>query len=349
MQAAPRPPVPPTTSADAAPASREELGISAADLAHHITQMRRVVRRLGANRDHVADLVNDAFVVACRKPKSKRPDPADREGMSQWLCSIAKNITLRHLRKQQNAPDIVFEQEALENTPDASDTTFVLEEQTRLAIAFGGLDDMQRHLLVEHLIHDRGIRDLAAEQAMAPSTIFSRISATRRLLRKRLAQLDEVRPGRRTFALVPFLLVALFAREARARLEAAWRRLTRSAHRAPMRALLGMGAAALVLSSTPSPHPHAMPGSPGARACGPAASPLPPVHDGEAVEIARVPALVPSARPVPPRVPEVHENHEMPAPRKGRSALALYAENATKPAVPAAPGATLSRPGSSPK
>ncbi|MDC0742568.1 RNA polymerase sigma factor [Polyangium mundeleinium] len=337
MQAQHRPTARPTTSTD--------VVISAEDFAHYITQMRSVARRLGANRAHVADLVNDAFLVACSKPKSKRPDPADREGMSKWLCSIVKNITLRHLRKQRNAPDIVFDQEALENAPDPSGTAFVLEEHARLAIVFGELDDARRHLILEHVIHDQGIRDIAVEQAMAPSTVFSRISKALRSMRKRLVRMDEMRPGRRPpFALVPFLLIALFARDARARLGAAWQRLARMALRAPTRALLGTGAAALVLASTPSPNPHAMPGAPPARACASAARPLPPDHDGEAVAIPRVSALLRETPPLPRRAPDVHLNRGMPAPRKGRSALALYAENATKSVTPTAPGAALSRP-----
>ena len=337
MQAQHRPTAPPTTLAD--------VVISAEDFAHYIKQMRSVVRRLGVHHAHVADLVNDAFLVACSKPKSKRPDPADREGMSRWLCSIVKNITLRHLRKQKNAPDIVFDQEALENEPDASDTTFVLEEHARLEIVFGGLDDIQRTLVLEHVIHDQRIRDIAAEQAMAPSTVFTRISRSLRSMRKRLVRMDEMRPGRRSSALVPFVLIALFARDAHARLGAVRGRLAAwAARRSPMRALLGTGAAGLVLASTPSPHPHAMPGSIPARACAPAVRPLPPQHDGETIEIPRVSALLRKAPPLPRRAPEVHLNRGMPAPHKGRSALALYAENATKPAALVAPGATLSRP-----
>jgi len=332
--------------ADAIQTSGEQLGISVEDLRSHIETMGNLVRRLGAHRDHIADLVNDAFVVACGKPKERRPDPADRKAMRRWLCSIVKNITLRHLRRQQNAPDIVFEQETLENVRDGSDTFLFVGEFPRLAVVFHALGACEQRLVIEHVIHERCIRELAAEQDVPPSTVFSRISAALRSMRE---QLEEDERPRRVVVLVPFVFFVLFIREARAHIAAARRRLVASAGRAPMRALGSVGAAVVVLASPSSQDPSAMPGPISIRGHAVAEAHVPVPGEGGTIAVSRFrpPAVEePSAKQRARGAPRVDNP---PATKKGRSALAMLAENALKTPTGADPEALMTRPESKKK
>jgi RNA polymerase sigma factor (sigma-70 family) len=230
-----------------------ELGVSEAELRRYLKIMAALARRMSSDRQHVDDIVNDAFVVVCSKEKGERPDPKNEAAYLAWLCAIVywtvkTNVRrrARRSREQPTAPD------ELEDFLEGREDTSGVDLRGPLGVAFATLRADEIAIFEKHVLEGASLVDIAAARGEAYTAVHSRFHRSIGKLRRILiaAGLDPRAPGGRA-ALVPLVVFAFLAREARAQAGALWGRIKAALVRAPIRFAFSGGMAAAVLGFTP--------------------------------------------------------------------------------------------------
>ena len=196
------PPVDP--AADSAP----ELALGGpsplqAHFALHQARMRRLVRSLLRDEHAAEDIVQDAWVIALRKPPRVDPgDPADpvhggeSQALGAWFSRVAKNLALNSARSKQRRRDHehrVGEQRAVEGAEAAVSSEEIvgrLELQARLAASLETLDEPYCSLLRDHFLGEQTLASIARRDGVPESTLRSRLQTGLTALRSRLDSED---------------------------------------------------------------------------------------------------------------------------------------------------------------
>jgi RNA polymerase sigma-70 factor, ECF subfamily len=152
--------------------------------------VRYLIYLLG-RRDEVDDLVQETWLRVLERGRSYD----GRSRFEPWLFTIARNLTIDHLRRRRNLsldPEDDTEQGAAAQLPASDDPSpFVLaartEDSQRLAQSMQTLNFIYREVLVLRFQEDLSLQEVATVVGVPVSTVASRIYRGLRTLR---AQLD---------------------------------------------------------------------------------------------------------------------------------------------------------------
>jgi len=237
----------------------DTFSLDRADIRRLISVMRVRVRSVGVG-DHVdeMDIVQDAFLSAMRKRISDNLHFDDKNRFFAWMCRLAENEARPNAQSRQRrdfrwlVPD-----EVIEEVADTRDVSHIIDEQPSLRHAYAQLKPPQRFAVEAHVLEGKTFREIAEETGVPHTTIQSRVEAALETMRVQVESLDAHSPRRRkAVALVPFFLLGLIARSARATIGAACAWLLAQLRQSPKRLLVGAGSFAAVLATTPSGNTH---------------------------------------------------------------------------------------------
>ncbi|UQA58104.1 RNA polymerase sigma factor [Polyangium aurulentum] len=150
-----------------------------ADLcANHYAEMRLYVEQLGLPEGDCDDLVQQIFVVACRK---NAVIPESIPEQRAWLCEIAgplvrnhKLIERRQSRAREFAP-LPVSAEAMAMSPE--EITYAREA---LRVLFEGTTPEEQALVRRYLLEDATLDELAAEIGISRSAVWARVDTLRK-------------------------------------------------------------------------------------------------------------------------------------------------------------------------
>jgi RNA polymerase sigma-70 factor (ECF subfamily) len=138
----------------------------------HAPRLRMLILRLlGSRRSAADDLLQDAWVAACRGLGQYRGDAQ----FSTWLSAIAIRLVRRHLQWTIDAA-------ALEDG-EPSDHAASCVERLEVEQALARLTDAQRAVVVLHDIEGYTHEEIAASLGIAAGTSRSLLTRARRALR----------------------------------------------------------------------------------------------------------------------------------------------------------------------
>ena len=142
------------------------------------TELLRVAVHLSGDRHAAEDLVQQTFLVAI-----EHRDRFDGDcDVLPWLCGILAN-RVRELRRRAQGPGPAHRADA---TPDPADEAAASELRRATHAAIRTLPEPYRRVLIMHLEHDLGGREIAEADGCSPSTVRSQIHRGLDLLRKAL-------------------------------------------------------------------------------------------------------------------------------------------------------------------
>lgn len=161
-------------------------------------KIHAVAMRL-SGMDQADDVVMDTFLKAWQG----LPAFNGRASLSTWLCRIARNCALDHLRRacvrrtaslDDDEAGASYDLLADKQAPLPSDTAARAELQADILAAIGRLPRPQRQAIELRFIDDLSYAEVAAAAGVSLGTVMSRIfhgrAKLRRLLRHRYAELD---------------------------------------------------------------------------------------------------------------------------------------------------------------
>ncbi|MDC3956697.1 RNA polymerase sigma factor [Polyangium jinanense] len=227
-----------------------------------VERMVAHVHRIGLGAHvHGIDVVHDAFVTALGKPIEEQPSTHEWEEFVAWMCKLAQYAALSNLKPKRRRTYVSLAplgdlDERIAGTRDD-------EHDAAVRMAYHALPAEMRDIVGAHAVEGKTIREIAAETKLAPTTVFHRYSRGIGLLHTRLEFVEEA-PSRaigRSAIALPFLLLVLAARVARAAISSAFGQLRTSLARSPMR-VMGSVAVGAAIGMWPSGGtPQAMPGT----------------------------------------------------------------------------------------
>ncbi len=151
--------------------------------------VRYLIYLLG-RRDEVDDLVQETWLRVLERGRSYD----GRSRFEPWLFTIARNLTIDHLRRRRNLsldPEDDTEQGTAAQSPASNDPSpFVLaartEDSQRLAQSMQTLNFIYREVLVLRFQEDLSLQEVATVVGVPVSTVASRIYRGLRTLREQL-------------------------------------------------------------------------------------------------------------------------------------------------------------------
>lgn len=144
-------------------------------IVEQIPSLRRYACALTLDRDHADELVQDCLERAWDRFDSWQPGT----NLRAWLFTIMHNIFLNSIRKQNNAPPLVFLDEN-EVTAKTRDPMALRDLETGLA----GLSPDQRELIILAGLEQMSYQDISAILKIPVGTVMSRLSRSREKLRQ---------------------------------------------------------------------------------------------------------------------------------------------------------------------
>ena len=147
-----------------------------------------VLRRIG-DRQVVEEIVQDTLVRAWRH--ADRFD-ADRGALAGWLFTIARNLIIDQVRRQDARPRLVRVPDDDQQPPTDAEVERALEAW-QLAEALDELSDEHREAIVQ--VHYLGftVRETADKLGVPEGTVKSRLYYGLRALRLRMEEMGVVR------------------------------------------------------------------------------------------------------------------------------------------------------------
>lgn len=229
-----------------------ELGISREATLRYREAMITVVRSVGVDPAHVMDVVHNAFLLACRKPKAERPDPENEEAFGAWLNAVAKYAALTNRKDASRSREVPVPTEDIVRAIDATGAHVEhFEAKVDASRIFERLSRDDGSLLHEHFYEGTSIKELAAEHGIAWATMRERVDCVLERARMTVDKAARRSRHRRRIAAIPLALLGLVAREASAHVGSFWARLRGSLHRTPVRLIGSLGTAAAIFTATP--------------------------------------------------------------------------------------------------
>jgi RNA polymerase sigma-70 factor (ECF subfamily) len=145
--------------------------------------LRRFVERRLFRGDHVEDIVQQTFMRLHVVRDSYRAG----EPVRPWLCTIARNLVLDHLRKQQRRPEQSLDFTRYSAHEPRVEAQEIEEPNQALEAAFEHLSEITQHIMEEHFMQERPLVEIAEQLGENPSTIRVRLHRGCRKLRAQLA------------------------------------------------------------------------------------------------------------------------------------------------------------------
>jgi RNA polymerase sigma factor (sigma-70 family) len=140
----------------------------------------RTLRRHGVQARDAEDLVQDVFLVLCRRWSDY--DPA--RPLRPWLAGIAFKIAHRHHQAPRNREIPCEDLEATDERDSADEllAAWALRAQVRSALA--ALSEKYRRVLELHELDGVPVREIATSSALPLATVHTRLRRARALFAK---------------------------------------------------------------------------------------------------------------------------------------------------------------------
>jgi len=153
----------------------------------HYDAALRLARRLTGNRQRGLDLVQDAMVRALGA--WSRFVPESENAVKSWLMLIVTNTHFAQYRKDKfrakcradHHADIV--QAVFEKGEYPIVDTSLGDEVSE---AVGQLDPSNREVMIRYAVQEQTAKEIAAEMAIPPTAVYSRLQRNRDTLKKKL-------------------------------------------------------------------------------------------------------------------------------------------------------------------
>jgi RNA polymerase sigma-70 factor (ECF subfamily) len=169
----------PPRSSESAEALPEDLE---AIYAQHFDFVWRNARRLGVPEHALDDVVQDVFVIVCRRLTSFEA----RSSVATWLYGILVNVVNRHRRTHQRraaklppAGPTDFDDVPALGVPSPADVTAEREAAELLYTLLASLDEDKRQAFILIALEQRSPLELAEATGVNVNTIHSRVRAAR--------------------------------------------------------------------------------------------------------------------------------------------------------------------------
>jgi RNA polymerase sigma-70 factor (ECF subfamily) len=149
------------------------------------------VAHLAGPGPEVEDLVQEVFIIACRRLESFRGDAK----ASTWLYGIARNVVRNHrrlarLRKLLPFSDTHREEEIPSETP-AADHEIERRERERLVYEIlDGMSEKYRTVLILFELEGLAGRAIAERIGLEESTVFVQLHRARKQFLERLQKIE---------------------------------------------------------------------------------------------------------------------------------------------------------------
>src|SRR5262245_10304259 len=125
------------------------------ELLAHAGFARALARRLIADEEGAADVVQQAWSLAIERPPA--PGPRLRSWLAQLIRNLARNRRRADERRERHERDAARE----EATPSAIEVAAELEAQQRIAAALLRVDEPYRETLVRRWVRDEKPAEIA--------------------------------------------------------------------------------------------------------------------------------------------------------------------------------------------
>jgi RNA polymerase sigma factor (sigma-70 family) len=154
--------------------------------ARHSAAVRRFVRSLGISREDREDLVQQTFMMACRKNVKIPRTPA---AQLDWLCSSALRL---HEEQEQEAEHraAAFAEHAAIAAPHVPSPHEQISAREQLDKASTGLTPEERSLVLQNLLECKTIDELSPDLEIGRSAVWARIKKLRSRMRAALVSLQ---------------------------------------------------------------------------------------------------------------------------------------------------------------
>ncbi len=154
-----------------------------------LDKVRGVIYKIILNQNELDDLTQEAFIRAYRKFDSFR----GKSSFSTWVCQIAVNNTLNHIRKRKRivqADDFVLDNQT-SSPKERPDRAAIRGEHRGLVDkAIRKLPEHLRVVLVLTVIEDMETEDIAKACGCAKATIYWRLHKARKEMKRIMRELE---------------------------------------------------------------------------------------------------------------------------------------------------------------
>jgi RNA polymerase sigma-70 factor (ECF subfamily) len=161
----------------------------------HYESVYRFARHLSQSTVDAEDLVQQTFLIACRKLADLREASRTRS----WLFSITRNLFLKERLKHKERWDSSELEESLQGEQQHSETPEQLLEQRLeielLQVALAELPDAFRIPLLMYYFEDLSYKEIGEALDLPLGTVMSRLARGKEHLRARLAAEYETLPA----------------------------------------------------------------------------------------------------------------------------------------------------------
>lgn len=185
-------------AADPRSEARPQLIPAAQLFKHHSTFIAAFLKRLGARRSDIDDLVQEVFVIAHRHGGFADNGTAKP---TTWLSAIAIRVLANHRRHQSRRPQHAVApqegpvQDLSDNKHDPARATAQRRAIERIEEALGALDENHRGIFVLYEIEGESCVDIAAVLEIPVGTVYSRLHEARKRFRAAYEQLLSPHPA----------------------------------------------------------------------------------------------------------------------------------------------------------
>ncbi|MEM7606993.1 MAG: sigma-70 family RNA polymerase sigma factor [Myxococcota bacterium] len=173
----------------AASSTKKGLDLSAAYEAH-ADHVWRLLQRMGIPIRHVPDLVQEVFLILCR-----REHELEDSSLKGLLWQITRGLAANHRRSHAHRRVVLGE---APEQADAHDPEATLDARRRVAhahAAIEALDEAKRAVFVMFEAEAMSCKRIAAELDLPLGTVHSRLHAARRAILAALAETDPSEKG----------------------------------------------------------------------------------------------------------------------------------------------------------
>ena len=148
----------------------------------YFAELRTYAQRFVYDYDEAEDIVQDAFFSLWQHVHHYRPE----QNVISYLLAIIKNQCYNYLRKlriQDEHQDKLIEAMVFSGIEDPE-----IDEdlRRRLYEVLGKMSDKERSILLEHIIEQKKVKEIAARMGIAESTVKTYLKRAMRLLRQNL-------------------------------------------------------------------------------------------------------------------------------------------------------------------
>ena len=134
------------------------------------------------------ELAQDTFLNAWKNIKQLK----DPHGFKAWLCTIANNVVKNYFRKKKTVPlDVNDAANIPDENPSPAENIIIKEELAMLEDALKQIPTEYSEPFILYYRKSQSIRQVALELELTESTVHTRLSRARQMLRENIAKRIE--------------------------------------------------------------------------------------------------------------------------------------------------------------